>query len=400
MNKKILFVDDEEHILDGMRRSLRKVFDVHTALGPEAGIRELSTGGPFAVIVSDMRMPVMDGIEFLQRAKTICADSVRVMLTGNADQDTAVRAVNAGEIFRFLNKPCDIELLAKTLGSCLRQYQLVTAEKELLQHTLKGSIEALAEILALVKPEAFGRVQRIRTLCRELAEHLGLVDCWELDAAALLGPLGCVNVAPAILEKVAHGKTLEANEAREYQRHPQLGAEIIHKIPRLEKVAKVVELQQHFVRGIPLPPPGRKDELPIEASILNIVLAFEDRKNAGWSDASALEHVRATIGKYEGELVHALTQCLGAVASVITRQLHINEIEDGMLIEQDVLTDKGVLMVCRGLVVKPVIRAHLQKFAASGLFTGTVLVTKPATPATGEETANVAARTAPLQRAG
>lgn len=377
MNNKILFVDDEEHVLDGLRRSLRKVFDVHTALGPEAGLRELDKNGPFAVIVSDMRMPGMDGVEFLQRAKAISPDSVRAMLTGNADQETAVRAVNAGEVFRFLNKPCDMEVLARTLSFCLRQYQLVTAEKELLQHTLKGSIEALAEILALVKPEAFGRVKRIRTLCRDLAERLGRTDCWELDAAALLGPLGCVNVAPAILEKVAHGKPLEPSEAREYQRHPQLGAEIIHKIPRLEKVARVVELQQHFLRDMPLPPPGGKDEIPIEGSILNIVLAFEDRKSAGWSDAAALEHVRTSVGKYERELVETFSQCIGAVPGVITLQLKIDQLEDGMLIEQDVLTDKGVLMVCRGLEVKPMIRDHLRKFATNGLFTGTILVTRP-----------------------
>ena len=88
--------------------------------------------GPYAVVVSDMRMPGMDGVEFLAWARAQHPDTVRIMLTGNADQGTAMAAVNKGAIFRFLTKPCDPELFGQTLDQAVRQHQLLTAEQSLL----------------------------------------------------------------------------------------------------------------------------------------------------------------------------------------------------------------------------------------------------------------------------
>jgi response regulator RpfG family c-di-GMP phosphodiesterase len=377
MNNRVLFVDDESHILEGLRRTMRKHCDVHTALGAQAGIQLLTSSPPFAVIVSDMRMPGMDGVEFLLKAKEICPDSVRMMLTGNADQETAVKAVNTGEVFRFLNKPCNPDVIAAVVLLGLRQYQLVTAEKELLDKTVKGSIEALADILAIVKPDAFGRVKRIRGLCKELAERVGIAYSWELDSAALLSPLGCVNLAPAILDKLAHGKELGKDELLEYQQHPRLGAELIQKIPRLEKVAKIVSLQYYYSAAGPHFSGIKEVDLPWEARILATVLAFEDLKNADWSDAAALDHVRATVGRFNSDMVEALATCVGAGSALITMQVSVAELVDGMIIAANVTSTKGVLLLCRGQEVKQVIREHLCKLSAAGTFTGTILVTRP-----------------------
>src|SRR5262245_27435755 len=102
MNEKILCVDDEPNILEGYQRSLRKDFQIEIATGGTEGLEAMTRNGPYAVIVSDMRMPGMDGVQFLSRVKDISPDTVRVMLTGNADQQTAIEAVNEGSIFRFL----------------------------------------------------------------------------------------------------------------------------------------------------------------------------------------------------------------------------------------------------------------------------------------------------------
>ncbi|MDH3748454.1 MAG: response regulator [Gammaproteobacteria bacterium] len=107
MSNKILFVDDEPNVLQSIRRSLRKQFDLDTAEGGEEALRMLKANGTYAVIVSDMRMPGMNGVELLSQARKDSPDTVRMMLTGNADQQTAVDAVNHGDIFRFLNKPCE-----------------------------------------------------------------------------------------------------------------------------------------------------------------------------------------------------------------------------------------------------------------------------------------------------
>jgi len=161
MSDKILFVDDEQHILDTFRATLRKHYDVHTALGPEEALRMVAEEGPFSVVVSDFKMPRMTGVKLLGRVGEISPNTVRVMLTGYADVESAVAAINEGHVFRFLTKPCSTEILIRTLDAALEQYRLVTSEKELLRGTLRGSIRILTEILSLVNPEAFGRAERI-----------------------------------------------------------------------------------------------------------------------------------------------------------------------------------------------------------------------------------------------
>src|SRR5262249_9949077 len=178
---------------------------------------------------------------------------VRIMLTGNMDQETAVQAVNTGEVFKFLNKPCDVDALKRVVGLAVRQYELVTAEKELLEQTLRGSIAVLADLLAAVKPEAFGCTARLRRKAREIAKHVPGVKSWELDAAALLSQLGCVTVAPEILEKVHRGEPLGDGEAQEFAAHALLGADLIGRIPRLGRVAKIILYQNKNYDGTGFP---------------------------------------------------------------------------------------------------------------------------------------------------
>ena len=152
MTSRILCVDDEPNVLQALERQLRKQFEIVTAEGPMQGLESLEKSGPFAVILSDLRMPVMNGIQFLATAKERFPESVRMILSGQADFASTIEAVNEGSIFRFLTKPCESDHLAKALTAALEQYRLVQAERELLEHTLIGSIEVLSEILSLVSP--------------------------------------------------------------------------------------------------------------------------------------------------------------------------------------------------------------------------------------------------------
>ena len=180
MAEKILLVDDDNNILDGYRRSLSREFVMETAMGGQQALKLAADNGPYAVVVSDMRMPGMDGIQLLSKIKAQSPDTIRVMLTGNADIDTAINAINEGNIFRFLNKPCSKEMMAKTLTAALVQYRLVTAEKQLLEQTLSGSIQVLTEVLSLVNPAAFSRAERARryihhiVTCDEAGEPLAI----------------------------------------------------------------------------------------------------------------------------------------------------------------------------------------------------------------------------------
>jgi signal transduction histidine kinase len=151
MTDKILCVDDDLNLLAGIQRNLRRQFRLETAPGGAEGLELLAKQGPYAVVVADMRMPSMNGAEFLRACCEQFPDTVRIMLTGNADQETAVLAVNQGQVFQFLNKPCPPEALARAIDNGLRQYHLVTTQREMTQLQLQH-----AEKMAIVGQMAAG----------------------------------------------------------------------------------------------------------------------------------------------------------------------------------------------------------------------------------------------------
>jgi FixJ family two-component response regulator len=131
--EKILFVDDEPAVLDGYQRLLRNQFRVSAALGGEQALALIQNTGPYAVVISDMRMPGMNGAQFLARVRERAPNTVRMLLTGHADVDVAIEAVNEGKIFQFLTKPCERDILVKAIRSGHEVYRVAAAEKELIR---------------------------------------------------------------------------------------------------------------------------------------------------------------------------------------------------------------------------------------------------------------------------
>ena len=184
--EKILFVDDEPRILQAYQRSLKKEFSIDIAVGAADGLIVLASQGPYAVIISDQQMPGINGLQFLAKARERSPESVRVMLTGNSDQQTAIDALNQGNIFRFLTKPCSLTELAKTITDAMDQHRLIVAERELLGQTLNGSVQILTEILSLINPVAFGCASRIRRMVKQIAVVLKVENAWQVEIAAML----------------------------------------------------------------------------------------------------------------------------------------------------------------------------------------------------------------------
>src|SRR6266567_1969120 len=247
MAEKILLVDDESNILDGYRRSLGREFLMETAEGGPRALALAAEKGPYAVVISDMRMPGMDGVQLLSRIKALSPDTIRVMLTGNSDIETAVNAINEGSIFRFLNKPCVKEVMARTITAALVQYRLVTAEKQLLEQTLSGSLQVLSEVLSMVNPAAFSRAERARRYIHHIVSAMKLGNPWQYEVAAMLSQLGCVTLAPETIEAVYSGQELSPNEQAQYDAHPSVGYALLSKIPRLEAIAWMIEHQNRPV---------------------------------------------------------------------------------------------------------------------------------------------------------
>ena len=127
-DERILCVDDDANLLESYQRQLRKRFHVETALSGEEGLAAIQRGKDYAVVVSDMRMPHMNGVEFLSKVREIAPRTVRIMLTGYADTQTVRDAVNDGQVFRLLTKPCPRETLATVLEAALDEHRAAAAQ--------------------------------------------------------------------------------------------------------------------------------------------------------------------------------------------------------------------------------------------------------------------------------
>ena len=278
---RILFVDDEPLALEGLSRSVYRDFNADLAEGPEAGLEKVKNDGPYVVVVSDMRMPVMDGAEFLSRVRNFAPDSIRVMLTGYADTEAAMRAVNEGRIFRFLNKPVSAEDLILTLRDCVTQYDLMFREKELLEKTLAGSIRVLSEVLHLANPVAFNKGARICQYVRHIAGKLCLSDTWQYEIAAMLSELGCLTLTPDLLEAIHAGEPLTPEHEKRYSQHPQIAHDLLARIPRLELVADMILQQKEVPRDLSRTLSPAAESVLRGAQMLKVSLAFDNLLSTG-----------------------------------------------------------------------------------------------------------------------
>ncbi|CDM64096.1 HD domain-containing phosphohydrolase [Pyrinomonas methylaliphatogenes] len=367
MTEKILFVDDEQNVLDGYKRAL-KGFQIETATSGEQALSMIEASGPYAVVVADMRMPGMDGVQLLARTCEVAPHSIRIMLTGCADQQTAIEAVNEGRIFRFITKPCAPETLSRILLAALEQYRLVMAEKELLEKTLMGSLQVLTDILSFVNPTAFGRASRVQRLVHQLVEIIGAENAWQIEIAAMLSQVGCITVPEETLLKVYKGATLTVDELRILQAHPQVGHDLIARIPRLEPVAEIIAYQEKLFNGAGTPKDERfGHEIPFGARILKVALDFDKLLEAKLSPAEAYKEMRRRGDWYDPVVVEALGEAIAqSERRFTTKYVFLYELRPGMIIAQDIIATNGLLLIAQGQEVTPSLRMRLENFALRG----------------------------------
>jgi response regulator RpfG family c-di-GMP phosphodiesterase len=370
--QSILFVDDDTNVLSAYQRTLRKRFKVDTALSGDAGLGLLDkTEQPYAVIVADMQMPGMNGIEFLKRVKEKSPDSVRLMLTGNADQKTAVEAINQGQVFSFLCKPCPPESLEIALENALRQYQLIHAEKELLEETLNGSLKVFTDILAIVDPEAFGHAQRLREEVTAVAKWFGLARSWEFEIGAMLSPVGAVAIPPAVLNRFRAGQKLNETEREMIARIPEIGANLIAKIPRMEPVEKIVRYQSKNFDGTGYPTDTVSgSDIPMGARILHVLSDLIVLEKNRKTRAEAFGHLKQRLGVYDPSVLEAVASCFDIYIAEPSepRQIPFSELRVGQIITSDILTIEGTLVVASGAQISPALMRKLHNFSEiSGL---------------------------------
>lgn len=360
---QILCVDDEARIVEGLIIHLRKDYEVHTALSGEAGLVKLKELGGVAVVISDMRMPGMDGAAFLKRVMLSFPDATRMLLTGEPGRDAAVQAVNEAQIYRFLTKPCPPEQLKAAVDAAVVQHRLVNAERMMLQETVIGCIQALVDVLAIVNPIAFGRASRIKRLAMQFAESLGTTGFWQLEAAAMLSQLGYLSLPVELVEKLYYGERLTAEEQVLADGVPEVAGKLLGHIPRLEPVMQILETAR-----------GSDDQLRklgdgtigIGTRILLLALDYDTQTARGHDCNVAMQAIRTKQSRYGQSLVEKFGSFVGAVSGGgEIREIPLRHVQPGMTIMEDVRTHMGTLLIARGFEVSPPFLERLRNLGAS-----------------------------------
>lgn len=359
---RVLCVDDEAEILAGLSLILRREFTVLCASSGAQALALLEQTENVAVVVSDMKMPELDGAGFLSRVRLRWPDITRILLTGEGGRGPAVAAVNEGQIFRFLTKPCSAPDLIAAVAAGHRQYQLVTSEKILLQQTLVGSIQALVDLMGMVNPVAFGRAGRVKRLALELYKQLGNPPSWELEAAALLSQIGYASIPADIVDRLYVGKPLSPKEAAMATDATITASRLLARIPRLDRVAAILEIATANV------PQSTEvfDDLSVRAAVLAVVLEIDLLVSRGETPSLALPQLHKSPRRHSAALLEALSNVIGDTGrSTTIKELALRDVKQGMILLTDVHLDNGALLVSQDYEISESFIQRLNYFKPS-----------------------------------
>lgn len=362
MYSSVLFIDDDQKILNSFKRSLTPEFRVFTADSPEEGLRLFEEKGPFSVLVSDMRMPGMNGVEVLRRAQEIDAEMVRVLLTGYADQEAAIDAVNKGKIFKFLTKPCPMQTLVPVLEEGVRSYQLNVADRSLNERTQQGLVGLLSQILAMVNPVAQRKANRLKGYCRHLAKNLRPQQRQLVEMVAVFSQLGGLNLSQKAMVQFDAGELLAHDAQVRLQEQYDVAARLLMHLPRFEVVIEILSLlhtpPQRFPRYEDM---EMRETIPRCARIVQTALGLDSLLCSGLSSAEALERLYADQPFYDPALIEQLASYTFGLHNEVLLYVRAEELTPRMVLANDIRDGDGTLLATKGQPLAKPLLAYLHK---------------------------------------
>jgi len=364
MFSSVLFIDDDPRLLDSFKRSLSREFNVFVADSPEKGLRMVAESGPFSVIVSDMRMPGMNGIEVFDRVQEINRDIVRILLTGYADQQTAIDAVNRGQVFRFLTKPCEVDGLISVLREGIGLYQRTVAEKGLRGATLNGVVNLLAQVLSLVNPVAQAKANRLKRYCRYLAAGCDPTERWTVESAALLSQLGDLTGAPGASARSAVDNGQEDSARQLLNPSTELAARLLMHVPAFEDIIEILLLQGKPIAAWPHPATtDRQRSLHRCGHILQAAIRMDSLLFSGMDPDAALASMRGEPELYAPALLDLFAAYDFGQQNMVPLHVRCGDLSTRMILNEDIYAADGSLVACKHEPVTPVLLAELRACA-------------------------------------
>ncbi|TWU66100.1 response regulator [Crateriforma conspicua] len=361
MNDRVLFVDDEQKMLDAVARRFEGTFEIHTASSGAMALQMMEHQDPFGVVICDMRMPQMDGLQLIKEARKKFPDSIYMMLTGNQDLTTACNAVNVGQVFRLLHKPCHSSVLHRAIEDGLMQYDLLNGREDLLRRTFGGALTVLTEILELTHPIVFQRSHTVMRFVDELADQMGLGKPWDYRVAASLANIGRVVVGEHDQDRSdTYGVCIDSEA--------EIAGRLIANIPRLTDVAEIVRRHPNASRIPDHPEQSRETRIEAGALLLRTAIVYEFHLRSGLKPDRALT-----------QLTHAIPGLAKSVLDAAAR-LDVSEfsapdderpdveirpyaLKEGMILAQNVQTRDGSLLLSKGTRLSQAFIERLQQMA-------------------------------------
>jgi CheY-like chemotaxis protein len=346
----VLCVDDEPRVLEGVALHLRKDYRVHCATSAAQALQKMRELGNVAVVVSDMRMPGMDGATLLQQVMVLWPGTTRILLTGEPGREPAVVAINKGNIFRFLTKPCPPNQLKAAVEAGVMQHRMFNAERSILQETVLGCIQALIDVLAFTNPVAFGRASRVKRTAMAFAADLETQGFWQLEAAAMLSQIGYLSLPVELVEKIYYGEKLT----------PDVAIRLLNHIPRLEPVVQILTALNWTDEQVTRLGDGT---IGLATRILGMVLEYDSFIAQGHPVDVAVQSLRTRSARYEAQLIAKFASHVGGQnAETEVRELALSQVRPGMTLLQEVRTYLGTLLVPKGFEVTTAFLERIPNF--------------------------------------
>jgi response regulator RpfG family c-di-GMP phosphodiesterase len=365
-NRKILYVDDEASLLSSFVSLLRKQNVQTTVLNDSTRIDTiLHDEGPFAVVLSDQRMPVIDGVEVLERVGKLHTDTIRVMVTAYSDHKDTLRAINLGGISRYIAKPWNDDELKKLVEDAISQYNLRMENRflleqldrenakltELLDGTVVETVRILGDMVGYVNPEGSGQMDRVRRLGNAVLNalpELSSSERWEIARAFSLFNLGLALLPPVVQVSINKEGLSGGGHSSVVGNHHLLAAGLLKGIPRFDGVARIIELRDKNFDGTgePVNDPVKGTAIPLGARLLHILVDLDKHISKGVPGRMTMTRMVEQPLKYDVALIRRmLGESAAPTADTTERLLPVTSLQAGMVLVTDVITQTGQLLL-------------------------------------------------------
>ena len=339
----VLFVDDDENILSAFKRNLNGKYKVCIASDVTEAIKLLKENS-FPIIISDMKMPKINGADFLNIVQAHSPNSIRILLSGESTRDDIIKCINECHIYKFLSKPCPPSLLEETIKEAYKKYNDDMAFKTEIDTTVKGVTQVIVCMHKFFLPEIYGKSLKIARQAKILAPHFGIKPSSSLEMCGLLMFYGALH------NKVHHWDILMTGENQTKAISVSIG--FLKQIPKFIPVTQTMVELQKLIKSTSL-----TLKIDSDAKLLRFLIYF----NNIISDSN---FEKKFLDKYSKAIYEDLDTINKLLDPTFVRNISPEEIEAGMIFAEPVKTKSGAIVVNEGEVVTAKHVAQVNQFHA------------------------------------